>query len=712
LRMRVDIRFNSFFTVVSRVLKRQCKSGDSCTTQTDQRVMAHYKDGGGRDSRKRSRDDYDDAPRHKRGRYFDQGSSESESTEQKLESLITRVGEKGNKTLQSNLQALADVLHTEIGSSSSVKDKVLRTICFCVTSLTEKITVYSTLVAILNARQYNFGEELLEVLMEDLRNALALQDMEKARILVRFLADLVNAKVVASSSIMTLFDTFITVTYEPDIPHTRSDWYVYMILSALPWVGSEVNQRKKPELERLFTILETYMSKRSTAYLPAVQVWTTDQPHPQKDYLEMLWIQTKNMKDNEWKEHILMRPYTHFDSEIGGAYSHTLPTLNVPNHAEESVYPLPHSVFRVYETSDLQYAPAGYILPPFDSMDRYLAEETVRCIVQSHHTNRKECVSALLVFAKGVDRIRLPAEYVITEVLFGLLFKLPSPPQVPVCYGSLLIELCKADPATFPQILTQTTDLLYNRLDKMNTVCVGRFSQWFAYHLSNFKYQWDWSSWSNCLSGPPDGPGIQFITRVFEKCARLGCYDVFSELIQPPFSTLLPPEPLPVFKYTLEEDEFVTPLPECTVATQLLEAIKEKKSFEHLTSILDTLSSVLPELENDRDKLCDAKVSLLTHCVLHVSCKTISHSFMALYKFRPLFLELAKTDETKLAVLKALAEFYTNNPQVHAIILDKLIRSQIVDAMVVVNWLFLPTTVQDFHKQYVWDILESTVQKN
>ena len=50
----------------------------------------------------------------------------------------------------------------------------------------------------------------------------------------------------------------------------------------------------------------------------------------------------------------------------------------------------------------------------------------------------------------------------------------------------------------------------------------------------------------------------------------------------------------------------VTPLPECTVATQLLEAIKEKKekkTFEHLTSILDTLSSVQPELENDRDSM-------------------------------------------------------------------------------------------------------------
>ena len=39
---------------------------------------------------------------------------------------------------------------------------------------------------------------------------------------------------------------------------------------------------------------------------------------------------------------------------------------------------------------------------------------------------------------------------------------------------------------------------------------------------------------------------------------RLGCYDDFNEMIQPPFSSLLPPEPLPVFKYALEEDEFGT----------------------------------------------------------------------------------------------------------------------------------------------------------
>ena len=115
---------------------------------------------------------------------------------------------------------------------------------------------------------------------------------------------------------------------------------------------------------------------------------------------------------------------------------------------------------------------------------------------------------------------------------------------------------------------------------------------------------------SNCFSGPPDGPGIQFITRVFEKCIRyiyiytymyisyihctctahvrtctymyvhactisilysylylnvylhdsvfdrLSCHDDFCEMIQDPFSKLLPPEPLPLFKYAPEEDEF------------------------------------------------------------------------------------------------------------------------------------------------------------
>ena len=60
--------------------------------------------------------------------------------------------------------------------------------------------------------------QFVDMMVESLKENLALGNYEKVRKLVRFLADLVNSKVVASASIMSLFDTFITVTYEPDIP--------------------------------------------------------------------------------------------------------------------------------------------------------------------------------------------------------------------------------------------------------------------------------------------------------------------------------------------------------------------------------------------------------------------------------------------------------------------------------------------------------------
>ena len=43
------------------------------------------------------------------------------------------------------------------------------------------------------------------------------------------------------------------------------------------------------------------------------------------------------------------------------------------------------------------------------------------------------------------------------------------------------------------------------------------------------------------------------------------------------------------------------PIPESPVATQLLDAIKAKEDFKHLSSTLDTLVSVVPDLETNRD---------------------------------------------------------------------------------------------------------------
>ena len=63
----------------------------------------------------------------------------------------------------------------------------------------------------------------------------------------------------------------------------------------------------------------------------------------------------------------------------------------MPNHTEDCIYPLPFAVFHLFSDEDLQFTPGpGCLLPPPETIDRFLMDETVRCIVNSHENNRKE----------------------------------------------------------------------------------------------------------------------------------------------------------------------------------------------------------------------------------------------------------------------------------------------------------------------------------
>ena len=147
-------------------------------------------------------------------------------------------------------------------------------------------------------------------------------------------------------------------------------------------------------------------------------------------------------------------------------------------------------------------------MPGQHSIERYLIEEQLKHILQAHQIERKEWyVNSIIhiLFVPEIVRFKLkicpfsivlskkykpsfsaaqllsyplktkiPLEYMIVEVMFGELFRLPNPEFLEICYGSILIELCKLQPSTMPQVLAQATELLYERIDNMNVTCFDR----------------------------------------------------------------------------------------------------------------------------------------------------------------------------------------------------------------------------------------------
>ncbi|XP_017175785.1 nuclear cap-binding protein subunit 1 isoform X1 [Mus musculus] len=540
-------------------------------------------------------------------------------------------------------------------------------------------------------------------MIRQLKESLKANNYNEAVYLVRFLSDLVNCHVIAAPSMVAMFENFVSVTQEEDVPQVRRDWYVYAFLSSLPWVGKELYEKKDAEMDRIFSTTESYLKRRQKTHVPMLQVWTADKPHPQEEYLDCLWAQIQKLKKDRWQERHILRPYLAFDSILCEALQHNLPPFTPPPHTEDSVYPMPRVIFRMFDYTD---DPEGPVMPGSHSVERFVIEENLHCIIKSYWKERKTC-AAQLVSYPGKNKI--PLNYHIVEVIFAELFQLPAPPHIDVMYTTLLIELCKLQPGSLPQVLAQATEMLYMRLDTMSTTCVDRFINWFSHHLSNFQFRWSWEDWSDCLTQDLESPKPKFVREVLEKCMRLSYHQHILDIVPPTFSALCPANPTCIYKYG---DESSNSLPGHSVALCLSVAFKSKATNDEIFSILKDVPN--PNQVDDDDegfRFNPLKIEVFVQTLLHLAAKSFSHSFSALAKFHEVFKTLAESDKGKLHVLRVMFEVWRNHPQMIAVLVDKMIRTQIVDCAAVANWIFSSELSRDFTRLFVWEILHSTIRK-
>uniref|UniRef100_A0A667YLC5 Nuclear cap binding protein subunit 1 n=1 Tax=Myripristis murdjan TaxID=586833 RepID=A0A667YLC5_9TELE len=605
-------------------------------------------------SRRRHSDESDGGQSHKRRR-----TSEPIEIEDRLESLICRVGEKSTSSLESNLEGLAGVLEADL---PNYKNKILRILCAVARLLPEKLTVYTTLVGLLNARNYNFGGEFVEAMIRQLKETLKNNLYNEAVYLVRFLSDLVNCHVIAAPSMVAMFENFISVTQEEDVPQVRSDWFVYVVLSCLPWVGKELYEKKDVEMDRLLSQIEGFLKRRVKTHVPMLQVWTAEKPHPQEEYLDCLWAQIQKLKKDRWQERHILRPYIAFDSVLCEALQHNLPPFTPPGHMPDAQYPMPRVIFRMFDYTD---APEGPVMPGSHSVERFVIEENLHCIIKSHWKERKTCAAQLLSYP---GKNKIPLNYHIVEVIFGELFQLPSPPHIDVMYTTLLIELCKLQPGSLPQVVSLITNSMVALIN------------WFSHHLSNFQFRWSWDDWADCLTVDAEKPKPKFVKEVLEKCMRLSYHQRIVDIVPPTFAALIPAEPIFYYKYAIESN---SSLPGYAVTITVSNAIKNRASNEEILTILKELF-ILPPL-------------------IFIMGKK--------FQFHEVLKTLTESDEGKLHILRVVYEVWRNHPQMIAVLVDKMIRTQIVDCAAVANWLFSQDMAHEFTRLYIWEILHSTIRK-
>lgn len=412
--------------------------------------------------------------------------------------MIYKLAERDGGAIESDIERLSEVLLAEVGGE--YQEKINELLQFCIYAVPEKLTVYSCLVGVMNARNGGFGNAFLQSLWTHLHRCLSRGQFTHVQRIVRFICDLLNSKVISAESLLNLLGTLINTACgdSETSSERRSDFFVYIVLSSLPWCGRALHECRPQALTQLLNTIYEYVDassgKRKKLHLPLLQVWTAPEPHLQEDYLDCLVEQIRNLVADDWNESQIPRPYHSFDSVLCEADTHSFPQLELLTADEEEsnelVYPLPKVVFRMFDYTDV---PDNHILPGSHSIERYLIEDQLNNLINTYYLERKVC-ALYLVNHKALPN--MPLDYIIVEVIFGQLFTLPNPPHIELFYGALLIELCKMNPSKLPQILAQATELIFDRLPTMKAICIERYINWFSYNLSNFQLRWSWNYWS------------------------------------------------------------------------------------------------------------------------------------------------------------------------------------------------------------------------
>lgn len=198
-----------------------------------------------------------------------------EDVEKKLQGVIGKVGEVRHKTsisnqnmllqntgssIECNLDKLTAFLHDDL---EKYRASIIDIIAGCAIYLPNRVTVYTTLVGLLNSKNFNFGGDVVEKLISEQQDLLSKQKYQEAQNLAIFLCDLGNSGVLTAQSIGEYLESFIAAAFEENMPQVRNDYYIQTVLRCLPWIGKELTEKAPEQMENIGEAIGKYLELRN-----------------------------------------------------------------------------------------------------------------------------------------------------------------------------------------------------------------------------------------------------------------------------------------------------------------------------------------------------------------------------------------------------------------------------------------------------------------
>ncbi|KAJ2804668.1 Nuclear cap-binding protein subunit 1 [Coemansia guatemalensis] len=639
---------------------------------------------------------------------------EAKEIESRLSSLIIKVGDKNTPTLQNNLDALSVVLEKDFTKHEAT---VLKTLRQCVLELPWKVTVYSTLAGLLNAKNSETGAKVVALMHAVLRRELSAGNWGSVKVLVRFFALLVDANAISATMLLAILDAFLKPVVSDNgaeiVVSAQNSCYVFIVASALLWGGRALKQHAPEELAARLQTIERYVQRHSELNQDnaLAAVFHDAQPKGTNILAYQLGV-LREVAEAEWKIDAVFVPNGMFASELGQATQHEVPALELPTGLRSDSYYTPCEF--------LQLVPS----PAELAVRRYVLQDLIADTISQLEGNRKDCakylmqvhglcgedVCSIMTAAQHPEDVdpetSLVFEYMMVEVLFTSLMQLPEGPYREMYYSSLAIELRKAEPQILANVFETAVENIVARISSFDVECINRLSNWLAVYLGNFGFQWDWTKWEGAAEEAESSPRRRFVEETLLKLIRLSYLDRIKTQLPESCLSLVPSKtPAHNFKFTVQSMDERTR----EVSVAMGRCLKNKGTADQAMEILQTHYSQWSDIDEEtRQGL--AREMLVEH-VLLLGSKTFSHMLNAIEKFMPALQRFGDSPEAKLQIAKVVEDFWLKNPQFCAITIDKLVNYRVIDPTTVVAMLFDASHVGRWCMFHLWEILRNTVNK-